>query len=284
MQTHLKTWAVIVISIFTLSLQGCGGSGSVSKQATSSGTLGATSSTATSTANTVIPVSNNGMTFELEFVDQLKLENNISAAWSDAYQKPYIDAANKWLNALLSVEGKAHHTIRMKIYVEQLDGGNGLAGPDAEESVGSFTFPTTGTMKIGNHTYANNFDQVEFHANILHEMGHIIGIGSFTENFMEHYAPLKGNVLKIENSIAAEQYNKIYNNAHKYVPLSDDGGHLYDYVLQEDKQRVLADGSILQPLTKEFMANGAIFGAVTLAVLDDIGYRVSYEGVESYTP
>lgn len=267
-----------LISSILVVLHGCG---SDSSNSTTSST---NSSSAATTTNLVVPVANNGLTFELEFVDQLKLENQVTRAWDDSYQKPYIDAANKWLNALLAVEGKSHHTIRMKIYVEQLDGGNGQAGSDAEEQIGSFNFPTVGTMKIGNHTYADGFDQIEFHANILHEMGHIIGIGSFTETFMEDHATMKGNVLKIENSIAAKKYNEIYNNTHKYVPLSDDGGHLYDYVLQEDARRVLDDGSILPPLTQEFMANGAVFGAVTLAVLDDIGYEVSYAGVDSYTP
>lgn len=32
------------------------------------------------------------------------------------------------------------------------------------------------------------------------------------------------------------------------------------------------------------MANGAIFGATTLAVLDNLGYEVFYQGVEIYTP
>lgn len=278
MTTNAKIGVSILIGILGTILYGCGGSGNSVNNATSGAT-----NTANST-NIIVPVSNNGLTFELEFVGNLKLENNVSAAWGDSYQKPYIDAANKWLNALLAIEGKSHHTIRMKVYVEQLDGGNGQAGPDTEEQIGHFTFATAGTMKIGNHTYADGFDQIEFHANILHEMGHIIGIGSFTESFMEYYAPLNGNVLKIENSVAANKYNEIYSNSHKYVPLSDDGGHLYDYVLQEDKQRRLADGSILAPLTKEFMANGSVFGAVTLAVLDDIGYEVSYEGVDSYTP
>ncbi|MFT5711684.1 MAG: hypothetical protein ACI9DQ_000079 [Glaciecola sp.] len=52
-------------------------------------------------------------------------------------------------------------------------------------------------------------------------------------------------------------------------PISDDGGHLYDYVLQEDKKRVLDNGPVflqtrLAPLTQELMANGVVFGAVTL--------------------
>lgn len=237
-----------------------------------------------SVISSLVPVSNDNITFELAFIDQLHLEDGQTKAWDASTKQPYIDAANKWLGALVAVEGKAHHKIRMKIFVKTLDGGNGEAGPDEEVQIGAFNFPVEGTMIIGNHTYEPGFDQVEFHANILHEMGHIIEIGSFTEDFMAYYAPLKGNVLKVENSQAAQKYNEIYNTSYKYVPLSEDGGHLYDYVFQEDKHRRLDDGSILPPLTKEFMANGTVFGAVTLAVLDDIGYRVSYQGVDAYTP
>ena len=84
--------------------------------------------------------------------------------------------------------------------------------------------------------------------------------------------------------MAAQKYNQIYGNSYQYVPISDDGGHLYDYVLQEDKKRILDNGKVLAPLTQEFMANGVVFGAVTLGVLDDIGYQVSYSGAEGYKP
>ena len=277
MKTNLNTALLVSCMISPLVLVGCGGSSATNTQTTSTNTV-------QPNKNVVVPVSNSGLTFELEFIDRLKLKDGKQKDWSDDYQKPYIEAANKWLNALTAVEGKSHHTIRMKIHVKTLKNGNGEAGPDAEEKVGSFSFATVGTLIVGNHTYAQGFDQEEFNANILHEMGHIIGIGSSTENFMEYYAPLKGNVLKVKNSIAAQKYNEIYGNNYQYVPLSDDGGHLYDYIRQEDKKRILDSGKILPPLTKEFMANGSIFGAVTLAVLDDIGFEVSYGGVDSYTP
>lgn len=266
--------------LLTAGLAGCGNS-------SSSNGVPATNSTRPGTlpvSNSVKHVSNSGLTFELEFVEPMKLQNGTTRTWGEADKQPYLDAAHKWLNALLAVEGKSHHNIRMKIFVETLHNGNGQAGPDSEEQIGDFNFATTGTIKIGNHTYAPGFDQVEFNANILHEMGHIIGIGSFTEDFRQNYAPMKGNVLKVENSIAAQKYNQIYGTHYPYVPLSDDGGHLYDYILQEDKKRVLNDGTTLPPLTKEFMAQGTLFGAVTLAVLDDIGYEVSYSGAEAYTP
>lgn len=242
-------------------------------------------STNTAQANNVVKtVSNGALTFELEFEDELQLTHGRALVWSDALQQPYIDAANQWLTALVGVEGKSQHTIRMRIAVEEMNDGNGYAGPDSEEQVGEYEIPTSGTLVIGNHTYEQGFDQVEFKANILHEMGHILGIGSYTEAFTEYSEAYQGNVLKVPNSMAAKKYNQIYGNTYLYVPISDDGGHLYDYVLQEDKKRVLDNGQVLAPLTQEFMANGVVFGAVTLGVLDDIGYDVSYRGAERYQP
>ncbi|QUM75553.1 hypothetical protein HWV00_04510 [Moritella sp. 24] len=239
----------------------------------------------TAQANNVVKtVSNGALTFELEFEDKLQLENGRVLRWSEALQQPYIDAANQWLTALVGVDGREEHTIHMSISVHEMACCNGFAGPDSEIQIGDYEIPTSGSLTIGNHTYEQGFDQVEFKANIRHEMGHILGIGSYTEAFTEYSKEYKGNVLKVPNSMAAKQYNAIYGNTYQYVPISDDGGHLYDYVQQEDKKRVLDNGRVLPPLTKEFMANGVSFGAVTLGVLDDIGYEVSYSGAERYKP
>ncbi|WP_017222070.1 leishmanolysin-related zinc metalloendopeptidase [Moritella dasanensis] len=235
-------------------------------------------------SNVVKTVTNGALTFELEFEDELYLEGGKELMWNEALQQPYIEAANQWLTALVGVEGKPLHTIRMRISVAEMNDGNGYAGPDSEEQIGDYEIPTSGTLVIGNHTYEQGFEQVEFKANILHEMGHILGIGSYTERFTEYSEELQGNVLKVPHSMAAQKYNQIYGNSYQYVPISDDGGHLYDYVLQEDKKRVLDNGKVLAPLTQEFMANGVVFGAVTLGVLDDIGYQVSYSGAEGYKP
>jgi len=172
----------------------------------------------------------------------------------------------------------------MKIHVRYLAGGNGEAGPDTQEQIGEYTIPTSGELVIGNHTYVDGFDAIEFHANILHEMGHIIGIGSFTQPYVTNEPSNKGNVFRVPASKAVAMYNKLYGTSVDFVPFSDDGGHLYDYILQEDKKRILDNGTTLPPLTKEFMANGTTFGRITLAVLDDIGYEVDYSNTEDYTP
>ncbi len=230
-------------------------------------------------------VSNEKLTLELQFMDQVQLPTGEAKDWDTDFKQPYIDAAHKWLSALTGVEGKDQHTIVIQITVNKFNGGNGAAGPSADEQVGPYTFPKQGELIIGNHTYVAGFDQVEFHANILHEIGHIIGIGSYTEAFMTKDPATNRNIFRgpVTNH-GVNQYNAIYGTYLDYVPMSDDGGHLYDFVLQEDKEWRLVDGTTLPPMTKEFMANGHTFGAVTLGVLDDIGYEIDYSAAESYTP
>jgi len=234
-------------------------------------------------------VSNENISFELQFMNRLALQQGKTEAWSQDYKQPFIDASKQWLLSLRGVDDQPQHlTIKIKVRVKDLPNANGMAGPDTEVEVNGFSFPTSGEMIIGNHTYVAGFDPIEFKANILHELGHIIGIGSFSEQFVTLDPTAQGNVFRLPAqygaSKAVAEYNRIYSNDLDYVPFSDDGGHLYDTVLQEDKKRYLADGSAVPELTKEFMANGVTYGRVTLAVLDDMGYVVDYTNAESYVP
>ena len=229
-------------------------------------------------------VSNGRLSFALQFMDKLYLPGNETQEWNASLQQPYIDASNLWLAALMGVEGREHHTIEIQIRVHELDDGNGAAGPDDGIEVGPYLIPTSGEVIIGNHTYENGFDAVEFDANIVHELGHVIGIGSVTEDYTQYERQYKGNVFRVPGSKAVQLYNEIYNNTFDFVPISDDGGHLYDDVWQEDKRRVLDGKQRVPPLTKEVMANGNLLGAITLGVLDDIGYVVDYSKAQAYTP
>jgi len=234
-------------------------------------------------------VSNANISFELQFMNSVELQGNIKEAWTIAYKQPFIDASHQWLLSLRGVDNQPEHlVVKIKVRIKDLPNANGMAGPDTEVELNGFSFPTSGEMVIGNHTYVDGFDQVEFKANILHELGHIIGIGSFSEQFMTRDSATKGNVFRLPSqhgeSKAVAEYNRIYSNNLDYVPFSDDGGHLYDYVLAGDKKRFLADGSEVPTLTKEFMANGVVYGRVTLAVLDDMGYDVDYTNAEIYAP
>ncbi|MBL4798022.1 MAG: hypothetical protein JKY50_11455 [Oleispira sp.] len=234
-------------------------------------------------------VSNANISFELQFMNTVELQGNKDEAWTAAYKQPFIDASNQWLLSLRGIDNQPEHlTVKIKVRIKDLPNANGMAGPDTEVEVDGFNFPTSGEMVIGNHTYVKGFDQVEFKANILHELGHIIGIGTFTEEFVSVDPAIKGNVFRLPSehgaSKAVAEYNRIYSSNLNYVPFSDNGGHLYDYELGGDKKRFLANGSEVPAMTKELMAAGVLYGRVMLAVLDDIGYVVDYTNAEIYTP
>ncbi|MEF1230780.1 hypothetical protein QTO02_25480, partial [Vibrio fortis] len=93
----------------------------------------------------------------------------------------------------------------------------------------------------------------------------------------------------VYNSESLKRYNELYNMALTALPISDDGGHLYDYVWQGDKKRVLdgsknSDSKTIAPMTQEVMSNGFTLGVISVALLDDIGYIVDYSQVTSYAP
>ena len=234
--------------------------------------------------DSVSTVANDGIAIELQFMGKVKLGHDKSVTWDSPLKKPYIDAANKWLSVLKGVEGKLKYTIKIAVHVAELDIGNGLAGPDEEEKVGQYYFPLSGEIVIGSHTYTQGFDQVEFHANIIHEMGHVFGVGTLTNELIEYSEEYKGYVFKIDESESIKKYNQLYGVHFNALPISDDGGHLYDYIYQEDKKRILENKKTIPPMTQEVMANGTKLGIISVAILDDIGYIVDYSKATHYTP
>lgn len=188
--------------------------------------------------------------------------------------EPYIAGANKWLNEILSVDGKKSHTIYIDVIVQESKGGNGAATIYETETVNGLEIPNSGAIMIGKHTYAEGFDQTEFHANIVHEIGHVLGIGITTDRFLKHSDEVKGMAFCMENSKAVQSYNQIYSRNYSCLPFSE-SGHLYDYVVADDQERKSDNnGQEVPPMTLEVMANGNDIGIIGLKLLDDLGYRI----------
>lgn len=232
---------------------------------------------------TIRTLSNEGLSISLQFMGKI---NTLEGAnhWDETQIKPYLAATHQWLAVLKGIEGKQHHHIDIAIYVEPLENANGMAGPDEDEKVGTYYFPKSGEIVIGSHTYASDFDQKEFFANIVHEMGHVFGIGSYSADYTYYDAHQGGNVFSVNNSESVKRYNLLYKMALTELPISDDGGHLYDYQWQGDKKRTIDDSIVIPPMTQEVMSNGYILGVITVALLDDIGYIVDYSQAMPYLP
>ena len=101
-------------------------------------------------------------------------------------------------------------------------------------------------------------------------MGHVFGIGSYSADYTYYDAHQGGNVFSANNSESVKRYNLLYKMALTELPISDDGGHLYDYQWQGDKKRTIDDSIVIPPMTQEVMSNGYILGVITVALLDDM--------------
>ncbi|WP_234494364.1 hypothetical protein [Vibrio maritimus] len=226
-------------------------------------------------------VTNDHLTLNLNFCNQLTLHDGQQAKWTDSRIQPYLSASKRWLEVILAVDGVDQHSLDIDFYVVPMDNANGMAGPEAEIDVNWRLIPTEGSVFIGSHTYEPGFDQVEFNANILHEMGHVFGIGAYSMDYTRHDGQL-GKVFMVRDSQAVKRFNEQYKVDYRELPISDDGGHLYDSKWSEDKKRYDKNGRPVPDMSAELMANGNLIGPVTLGMLDDLGYQVDYSKGDTY--
>ena len=227
-------------------------------------------------------VSNDHLTLAFQFCNKIELSNRNRAEWSDRYMEAYQRAGLRWLEVLTAVEGIDQHRIDIDVYVVPLEDANGMAGPEEEIDVNWRLIPTKGSIFIGSHTYVPQFDAVEFRANLLHEIGHVLGIGAYSEDYTRTDGQL-GNVFKVKDSQAVKMYNQAFDVDYRVLPMSDDGGHLYDPQWGDDEKRYDKNGRPVPPMTQELMANGDKIGPVTMGLLDDLGYQVNYEQGDRYS-
>ncbi|MCL9773201.1 hypothetical protein [Vibrio methylphosphonaticus] len=227
-------------------------------------------------------VSNDHLTLSFQFCNKIELPNRKREKWSTRYMEAYQRAGLRWLEVLSAVDGIDKHRIDIDVYVIPLADANGMAGPEEEIDVDWRLIPVKGSIFIGSHTYATHFDAVEFEANLLHEMGHVFGVGAYSEDYTRSDGQL-GNVFEVKGSQAVKMYNQTFDVDYRVLPMSDDGGHLYDPHWGGDKKRYDKNGRPVPAMTQELMANGNKIGPVTMGLLDDLGYQVNYDQGDRYS-
>jgi len=263
------------------------------------------------TADTEI-VSNEHLSFKLNFKGQLQLMDGTQVDWNHERQRPYIDAANRWLNSLLSAGTKNMHEVTIDVAVSDLTQGNGAARPYVKTLTksGDHYFPQGGEILISNFTYSDEFKSelgeaaanIEFNANILHEIGHVLGIGSLwslsknshdeviaaeygegnLRNWVTNSAEHNGLIYSQANGITA--YNEYFNTIFDFAPVSP--GHLYsnDQNENQDELRYLNHETLIPGTPEDLMANGTQITSVLLGFLKDLGWKVNNDSADRTTP
>ncbi len=168
------------------------------------------------------------------------------------------------------------------IYVEikEIDGSGGTlgsAGPCYIRSIGKL--PVYGTMvfdveDVG--SLASQFEEV-----ILHEMGHVFGIGTIWDTLgLLNYK--RGNcqrskTVSFTGAVAKAEYAALPGSSGGNVPVEDDYGpgtkcgHWDEAEFGNELMTGFLNGGVFNPISR-----------VTVGSLDDLGYQVSFSAADPY--
>lgn len=160
-----------------------------------------------------------------------------------------------------------------------IDGVNGIlgqAGPDAFRS-GSF-LPYHGIMQFDSADMASMESSGLLYSVVLHEMGHVLGIGTIWEDLGLLSGAGTSNPVFVGTNATA-QYNQVFGTSARGVPVENTGGsgtadsHWRESILTNELMTGWAGPGTNLPLSR-----------ITIGSLADIGYTVNYAAADSYTP
>ena len=160
-----------------------------------------------------------------------------------------------------------------------IDGVNGIlgqAGPDAFRS-GS-DLPYHGIMQFDSADLASMESSGLLFSVVLHEMGHVLGIGTIWED-LGLLSGAGGSDPIFVGANATAQYNQIYGTSARGVPVENTGGsgtadaHWRESILTNELMTGWVNGTTTLPLSR-----------ITIGSLADIGYTVNYAAADSFTP
>ncbi|HMP08657.1 MAG TPA: SdrD B-like domain-containing protein, partial [Lacipirellulaceae bacterium] len=161
-----------------------------------------------------------------------------------------------------------------------IDGPGGIlgqAGPTVLRT-GSF-LPARGIMEFDQADIAQLIAAGQFDEVILHEMGHVLGIGTIWRNL----GLLQGfgtNNARFTGAQATAEYNAIFGNTQTSVPVeSDQGGagtlysHWDEATFFNELMTGFLNGGIPNPISR-----------ITVGQMADLGYEVDLNAADAYTP
>ena len=199
-------------------------------------------------------------------------------------QTAFQQAANRWAQVITgdlpnaTYNGVAVDDLLIDASAVPIDGSGGVlgqAGPDRFRT-GS-RLPYHGTMQFDTADLAALEANGQLTAVVLHEMGHILGIGTIWDDL----GVLSGAGTSNPRFIGAQataQYNAIFGRNENGVPVENSGGsgtadsHWRESILgNEVMTGYVNSGS--NPLSR-----------ITIGSLADLGYQVNYSAADNYTP
>lgn len=207
--------------------------------------------------------------------------NALTATQKAAFQ----EAASRWSQVIASglpdatVSGQSIDDLRITASAITIDGAGkilGRAGPELLRS-GS-NLPITGVMEFDAADLKFMEQNGTLKGVILHEMGHVLGIGTLWNSMITHNGGSdcqKATTVSFNGAKAKSQYQSLGKTGNVPVENQYSAGTKCGHWSESQFRTELMTGFVnsgTMPLSK-----------LTVGVLEDLGYRVNYAAADSYT-
>jgi hypothetical protein len=200
-------------------------------------------------------------------------------------QAIFQQAAARWSQVITgdlpnaTYRGQTVDDLLINASATSIDGVNGIlgqAGPDAFRA--GTDLPYHGVMEFDSADLASMERSGLLFSVVLHEMGHILGIGTIWEDLGLLSGAGTSNPI-FTGAQATAAYNQIFGTSARGVPVENTGGagtadsHWRETILTNELMTGWAGPGTNLPLSR-----------ITVASLADLGYTVNFAAADSYTP
>ncbi len=212
------------------------------------------------------------------------IDINFTGNWTANQRAIFQEAADRWSEIITQdipdvvVNGQSIDDLVIEASSPFIDGNGGTLGQAGPRTLrqGSF-LPSTGIMEFDSADVANLEADGQLFNVIVHEMGHVLGIGTIWDN-LNLVTGLNTNNPRFTGAEATAAYNRIFGVSESSVPVANTGGpgtfggHWRESVFDNE-------------LMTGFLNSGNNpISEVTVAALVDMGYGVDLGAADSYTP
>jgi len=209
------------------------------------------------------------------------------ASLTPAQQQVFRDAARRWSQIIIGdlpsmmVDGREIDDVEITATAVPIDGAYGVLGQAGPRVIrpGAQGLPATGIMQFDTADVARMVSEGTFTNVILHEMGHVIGIGTLWDSFGFVTGVGTANPQYVGVRALAEYQALVGTGSTPTgVPVENVGGpgsrdaHWRESVFDNELMTSIAEfPNVPMPISR-----------LTVASLEDLGYRVNYAAADPY--
>jgi hypothetical protein len=202
-----------------------------------------------------------------------------------AQQQIFQTAAARWSQAIIgdlpnvTYNGTVIDDVLINASAVAIDGAGGIlgqAGPDRVRSSSQGGLPYLGTMQFDSADLASMQANGTLMGVILHEMGHVLGIGTLWSSKGLLSGAGTANP-RFTGAQATAAYNAIFGRSDTSVPVENTGG-------SGTRDSHWRESVFTSELMTGWASGGLQMSRVTIGSLADIGYVVNMNAADAFTP